>query len=345
MSTRTFILAAPLALALAGPAAAQETRAYITPRAQGGGFSIATSREDGDRAVIGITTGSGSARDTLGILVSTITAGGPAEKAGLEEGMRISAINGVNLKLAAADVGDWEMSSALTRRFTREMARIKAGDEVELKLVSGGTTKTVKVKTVMYDDLYNASRMVTRRRDDDDRAVLGVSLGSSGSKRDTLGVLISMLDDAGPAAKAGLEEGNRIQAINGIDLKVTRDDAGDSYISSSKVRRLQREIEKLKVGDEVTLKVYVGGGRTRDVKIKTVAASDLPNRGFSIFSREGVSGQGGFMVPTPARPPLDMEIRRRMEELPQLRELEGRLRSLDQIAPTIQRALSSRIIL
>ena len=96
------------------------------------------SMEDEDRAVIGITTSSGSARDTLGVLVSSVAAGGPAEKAGIEEGNRIAAINGVNLRLDAADVGDWEMSSAMSRRVTRELGKLKPGDDVELRVYGSG---------------------------------------------------------------------------------------------------------------------------------------------------------------------------------------------------------------
>ena len=54
------------------------------------------------------------------------------------------------------------------------------------------------------------------------------------------------LNDEGPAAMAGLEEGNRIASINGVDLRVAREDAGDAMIASAKVRRLQRELEKVK---------------------------------------------------------------------------------------------------
>lgn len=325
-------IAIPATLALASTAFAQaEARAYrIEP---GRGFSFSTS-EDGDRAVIGVTTSTGSARDTLGVLISSVTAGGPAEKAGIEEGSRIASINGVNLRLSPADVGDWDMSGAMGRRLTRELGKAKAGDEVELKVYSGGQTRTLKVKTVTYDDLYSAMRRSSGQREMDERAALGVSLGSTGSKRDTLGVLLLGIDDDGPAAKAGLEEGNRVQAINGVDLRVGREDAGDGYMGSSKVRRLQRELEKVKVGDEVSLKVYVGGGRTRDVRIKTVALSTLRHDGMSIFRSFAP------MTPMPPMPPFELDLRRNLED-----ELGRAGRALERVAPTIRRVVTNRIII
>src|SRR5687767_9862737 len=66
--------------------------------------------EDEDRAVLGISTSSGGERDTLGLLITGITPGGPAEQAGLEEGNRIAAINGVRLTLSSADAGEPDMS-------------------------------------------------------------------------------------------------------------------------------------------------------------------------------------------------------------------------------------------
>jgi S1-C subfamily serine protease len=328
MFSRHILTFGVIALASASTAGAQVRGYSLEPSRS---FSFSTS-DDGDRAVIGVTTSTGSARDTLGVLLSSVTQGGPADKAGIEEGSRVAAINGVNLKLSPADVGDWDMSSALARRFTREMAKAKAGDEVELKIYSGGQTRTVKVKTVAYDDLYNTARRASRASGD--RAALGVSLGSTGSKRDTLGVLLMGIDDDGPAAKAGLEEGNRVQAINGVDLRVGREDAGDAYMGSSKVRRLQRELEKAKVGDEVTLKVYVGGGRTRDVKVKTVPQSDLKHRSMMFF------GGTPMAMPMPPMEPFTNELRLRLED-----EV-GRVRDrLQQVAPTIRRSITNRIVI
>lgn len=300
---RNTLLLALVAAALPSAVQAQEARVYREPMARA--FAYGFGEDDRDRAVIGITTSSGSARDTLGILVGSVQPGGPAEKAGLEEGNRIASINGVNLRLAAADVGDWDVSSALTRRFTREMGKVKAGDEVDLRVYTGGGQfRNVKIKTVTYDSLYRSSRRV--RFDEDDRAVLGVSLGSSGSKRDTLGVLIVGLNDDGPAAKAGLEEGNRIAAIGAVDLRVSREDAGDEMIAGVKVQRLQRELEKLKPGDEVELRVY-SEGRTRTLKVKTAAMSDLNrNRRSRSIMIDGWPRGEGFVVPAPRAPVIAM---------------------------------------
>jgi predicted metalloprotease with PDZ domain len=295
--TSRLLLACAVLAAAAMPAGAQpDVRVYRSePMARAFSFGFG-EEEDMERAVLGITTSSGSARDTLGVLIGSIQSEGPAEKAGLEEGNRIAAINGVNLRLASADVGDWDMSSIMTRRFTREMAKVKAGDEVDLRVYSGGQFRNVKIRTVAYEDLYRRSRTRTMSRlDEEDRPVIGVNLGTSGSKRDTLGVLITWLNDNGPAAKAGLEEGVRIQAIGNVDLRVPRDDAGDAVIASARVSRLQRELQKVKPGDEVELRVY-SDGRTRTVKLKTVSAYELNRASRRSIYIDG-SPRGAITIP------------------------------------------------
>ena len=236
--------------------AIERTR-ITTPRA----YSYSFDDEPAHRAALGVvTTATGTARDTLGLMITSITRGSPAEKAGLEEGNRIAAINGVSLKVSAADVEDGEMTNALTRRLVRELAKSKPGDEVELKIYRDGRTQTIKVKTADSDDLFGRNENVRyTQADRDNRPALGFSLGNTGSKRDTLGVLVMSVSDSSPASHAGIEEGNRIAAINGVSLRVAREDAGDRYLGSSKVQRLQREISQRKPGDNVTLKVYSNG--------------------------------------------------------------------------------------
>jgi S1-C subfamily serine protease len=297
---------------LAGQAGAQDVRVYSRTPEPGRAFGYSYTVGEENRAVIGVTTSTGSARDTLGVLVTMVTPGGPAERAGIEEGNRIASVNGVNLRLAAADVGDWEMASALTRRLTRELGKLKPGDEAELRVYGSGQTRTLRVKTAASDSLYRRTRI--SRDELEDRAALGISLGTSGSRRDTLGILIMGLEDDGPAAKAGLEEGNRVASINGVDLRVSREDAGDEFMANARVRRLHRELEKVKAGDEVTLRVY-SGGRTRDVRVKTVPLSDLPRRRTTIF------GGTGFA-------PIDLEFRRDTEQ--------RAARVLERVAPAVR---------
>src|SRR6185503_18122377 len=118
------------------------------------------------------TTNGSNSRDTLGVLVASVRPGSPADKAGLEEGNRIASINGVSLKLAAADVGDDQMAGVMSRRLTRELDKLNPGDEIDLRVYAGGQTKSIKVKTVARSDL--AETNVFRRNDE--RATLGISL-------------------------------------------------------------------------------------------------------------------------------------------------------------------------
>ena len=69
-------------------------------------------------------------------------------------------------------------------------------------------------------------------------------------------------------------------------------------ISGVKVQRLQRELTKIKPGDEVELRVY-SDGKTRTVKVKTVAMSKLNHGG------RGSTFMDGFpRMVMPAVPPM-----------------------------------------
>lgn len=305
--------ATTIALFAHAASAQVESRSFsVAPPAAAFAYAFG-DEETANRAVIGISTGGGSARDTLGLLVTDVTSGGPADRAGIEEGNRISAVNGINLRLAVADTGDEEMAGLLTRRLTRELGKVKPGDEVELKLYAGGQTKTVRVRTVAYDSIYHARFRMTRM-DIENRAVIGVSLGSSGSRRDTSGVLVMTVDDDGPAAKAGIQEGDRIAAINGVDVRVRPEDAGDEFVSGAKVERLRRELGKLKAGDDVTLTV-AADGRTRTVHVKTVAASTLDHGHHMRMVMPGAMAfpdMEGMVAPMPPMPPAFLRRRARV---------------------------------
>jgi S1-C subfamily serine protease len=273
-------------------------------QAQARAYSYSSRYDDRDRAAIGITTSSGGMRDTLGLLVSSVTEGGPADKAGIEEGSRIQSINGVSLRLSAADATEGDMGDIVQRRLIRELEKVKAGADVELRVWAGGQTKTVKVKTVAVEDLPSRARAV--RRELDERPVLGMSLSATGSRRDTLGMLVVRVTTNGPAEKAGIIEGDRIAAINGVSLRVASEDAGDSYMSSARMNRYRRELAKVSVGEDVELRV-LSSGQSKTIKIKPVRAADLPReRGGVMIIGDGAFGLGDVLpaFPTITIPPV-----------------------------------------
>lgn len=305
------VLAVLAAAAMASPAMAQVT---IMRGPDGFGSNLLrASSIDAPRAVIGLTTtGSATSRDTLGVLVSSVRPGSPAEKAGIEEGNRIASVNGVSLKLAAADVGDYDIAGSMTRRLSRELDKLKPGDEVELRVYANGQTKTVKVKTMAPADLYEA----TARRRDADRATLGINVAVTGSARDSIGVFVMSVDENGPAAKAGIEEGTRIASINGVDVRPRRASADDEdrIFRVPNVTRLTRELEKVKPGDDVELRVFYNG-QFRNVKVKAGRVSDLPrrNRATMIFGGDNFSMEMPPIPPMPRMPEISGEVRRALE--------------------------------
>lgn len=110
------------------------------------------------------------------------------------------------------------------------------------------------------------------------RAILGIELRPTGSKRDTLGVFVESVIPKGPAETAGIVEGDRIASINGVDLRVSGADVDDPYTNGLAAHRLTREVEKLTPGARINLRVY-SGGRLRDVQVMAGRASDFPHEG------------------------------------------------------------------
>lgn len=147
------------------------------------------------------------------------------------------------------------------------------------------------------------------------RAVLGVQLSPTGTKRDTLGLFISRVTPKGPAENAGVVEGDRIVSINGIDLRVNAADAEDDYAAELPQRRLTREVAKLAPGNVVNLRVY-SGGRVRDVPVTLGKASDF--RELGAFGGL-MPGMPGVYIGSPNLDGMRMQLRNmpkmRMEQM------------------------------
>ena len=106
------------------------------------------------RPAIGVQLSpTGTLRDTLGVFVSRVTPKGPAENAGIVEGDRIVSINGVDLRVNAADAGDNYASELPMRRLTREVGKLSPGNVASLRVWSGGRIRDVQVTVGRASDL------------------------------------------------------------------------------------------------------------------------------------------------------------------------------------------------
>jgi len=158
------------------------------------------------------------------------------------------------------------------------------------------------------------------------RAALGLELRTTGTRRDTLGVFVEAVTPKGPAELAGIVEGDRIAAINGVDLRTSVADTEDSYTNGLASHRLTREVQKLAPGARVTLRVY-SGGRFRDVSVTAGKASDVMRLGRVRFGMmPGMDGMMEFDGPGMRMFSPDIQLMRermpmiRKQMQPQLRE-------------------------
>lgn len=301
-----FILPLLLTAAAAMPAEAQERRARVEVErdgARGRAAPRVLQMTRSPRAVLGVvTTSSRGLQDTLGVLVTGVTPGSPAAVAGIGEGARLQAIDDVSLRVSASDAADPVVGNLGTRRLTRHLGNKSPGDEVRLHVFENGQARTVQVTLADAASLAPARAARARGRAGELRAAranrpsLGIQVGTSGSRRDTLGVFVMRADDDGPAAKAGIIEGVRIAAINGQDLRIPAVDAADPLVARSRVQRLTRALGELTPGDEVELRVWQNG-QYRNVRVRTVPADSL-RRGRSTF----FIGDGVRIEPMPAMP-------------------------------------------
>lgn len=158
------------------------------------------------------------------------------------------------------------------------------------------------------------------------RAALGIELRATGTRRDTLGVFVAAVTPRGPAETAGIIEGDRIAAINGVDVRSAAADVDDAYTNGLAAHRLTREVQKLTPGTRVTLRVY-SAGRFRDVVVTTGRASEvLRHAGGFNFRRFGpgsgieLRGPGDMMEFR--RLPRGQEFRRMIPDI-DFRGLDG----------------------
>jgi serine protease Do len=149
-------------------------------------------------------------RDRRGALVVTVGANGPAAKAGVTPGDIITEVNGKAVK---------------TRDdLVQEVMNLKPGTTVPLKVLRDKQEKSLNV-TIGELDLDAETQTASNDEDpqtEDATSGFGMTLGNLTAERasrlklpaNTTGALIVDVDQGGPAARAGLGEGDVILQVN-----------------------------------------------------------------------------------------------------------------------------------
>lgn len=152
MKHDTLLLAASaLALAAARPALAQDHAPADDPPRTSRARQTAAAQPADLRALLGVTLSySGAERDTLGALVSGVVPDGPAERAGIDAGNRIAAVNAVSLRIDPESIGENGAGESSIRRAARALSQLAPGDEVELRVFSGGRFRTVVARMAVF---------------------------------------------------------------------------------------------------------------------------------------------------------------------------------------------------
>ena len=101
----------------------------------------------------------------------------------------------------------------------------------------------------------------------DTRTLLGIAVGTSGTDRDTLGLLVTQVLRDGPGDRAGIDEGNRVAEIDGVNLRLDPADVGRSSAIDAVMRRLTRTLRGLQNGEQATLRVF-GAGKFKNVTLQ-----------------------------------------------------------------------------
>lgn len=148
-------------------------------------------------------------KDTKGVLVTSVRAGGPADRAGIKSGDVILELNG-------KPVDD-------VNAFRNRVAAAGAGSEATLTLQRNGERKELRMKLGEFNpNAIGPDQNGGGGNDATPAGKLGVELtpmtpdiaGQLGIPRGTQGLAVAGVDASGPAAAAGIRQGDVIQQVN-----------------------------------------------------------------------------------------------------------------------------------
>lgn len=146
-------------------------------------------------------------KEVRGVVINSVTAGGPADRAGVKTG-------DVILKLNGKDVND-------PNELRNTIAAASPGTEVTLTISREGKQQDIRARLGELT-AENARTEQQQGGGEEGGARLGITVApltpdlasQLGIRRGTEGLVVQSVDPAGPAAQAGLQSGDVIQQVN-----------------------------------------------------------------------------------------------------------------------------------
>lgn len=221
--THRFTSIAVALLSAAAPLSAQ-VRSRSSGDAAREPASSASSNGIGDsetRRVLGLTVSlSGNARDTLGVLVSSVVQRGPADEAGISEGNRIAELNGASLRVDRDAVGQESAERTVTRVLMRQLRMLSPGEPVTLRVFAGGRPRVVRLPAAGAETV--AQSAPSEPRSASDRSPSSERSASSERGGSFERIVPSERPSPSQEATSGPTLANVMEAINRLQAQVNQ---------------------------------------------------------------------------------------------------------------------------
>jgi serine protease Do len=154
-------------------------------------------------------------KEVHGVLVRSVSPGGPAAKAGIQPGDVIVALNG--------------KPTDDENELRNEIAAMSPGTTVTLTIWRNG--KQQDVHATLAELTSQSARSTEQQGGGQSNVKLGVSVvpltpqlaGQVGVPRNTQGVVVASVDPSGPAAQAGIQAGDVIEQVNRQPVRTPED--------------------------------------------------------------------------------------------------------------------------
>ena len=242
--------------------------------------------------------------ETKGFLVTDITSGSPADKAGIHGGDVLTDLNGTEVELGGDVITG--IDNTTVRKIDDILSYLETqkqvGDTTKLTIIRDG--KPQEVNVILSDRLLSQAGQQSKQLQSSQQqqkpslGVSGVNINPEIAKAmnltQTSGFLIVDIIAQGPADKAGLRGGFAISNINGTEVEL----GGDviTGIDNTTVRKIDDILSYLdtkNVGDIVILKVL------RDNEAEDIAVTLGPHQN----SDPNLSSSPDLNIPRPSPEP------------------------------------------